>query len=138
MAAQPLSTAFPLNQPVLAEVATVDNNFVTHVLWQGSEYAIEACMQSVHQFSIGDPVMVQPLNGRLAVIQHFQQRNEPQPTLRQIDGRWVLNCPNHLKLQVGKQTLSLSSDGDITLEGEDITSQASGNNRLLGGRVELN
>lgn len=138
MAAQPIKQIANIHQPVLADVVRVDNNFVTVVHWQGSDYSIDTCMQSFHQFCIGDPVLVQAIEGKLAVVQHFQRPNQPQPTLRQVDGSWILDCPEQLQLQVGKQRLSINARGDITLEGQDIVSHASGTNRVMGNRIELN
>lgn len=132
-----LSKTVP-TQPFVARVNELNLNKIVSVLWNGLVLPIEFCMQSLLQFKQGDHVLVQPVEEGFAVVQQFQGKETNLPTLHQDQDGWRLECPRAFQLKVGLSRLEISETGQVVLEGEDITSYATGANRVIGQRIELN
>lgn len=62
----------------------------------------------------------------------------PEPTLRQENGRWVIEAETQLELRCGEARILLDADGHIHLRGTYITSHASASQRIRGGSVQIN
>ncbi len=52
--------------------------------------------------------------------------------------RVVVTARERIELRCGKASIVLEKDGSITVRGSQLTSQASGTNRIRGGAVHLN
>jgi hypothetical protein len=84
-------------------------------------------------FEAGDPG--KPLIvGRIVEPVH---QGGPAEIIR--DGeRIVVTAKDRIELRCGKASIILEKDGSITIRGSQLTSQASGTNRIRGGAVHLN
>jgi hypothetical protein len=84
-------------------------------------------------FEAGDPA--RPLIvGRIVAPAH---RGRVAEIVR--DGEHVAVTANErIELRCGKASIILDKDGSITIRGSQLTSQASGTNRIRGGAVHLN
>ena len=66
---------------------------------------------------------------------------EPRGEATQIvrDGELVrITANERIELRCGKAVILLEKDGRITIRGTYVTSQASANNRIRGGSIDLN
>jgi hypothetical protein len=52
--------------------------------------------------------------------------------------RVVVTARERIELRCGKASIILEKDGSITVRGSQLTSQASGTNRIRGGAIHLN
>ena len=52
--------------------------------------------------------------------------------------RMIVSAREQLVLRCGKACITLTSDGRVTIDGEQVTSRATGANRMRGGSVQLN
>jgi hypothetical protein len=84
-------------------------------------------------FEAGDPA--RPLVvGRIVAPGH---KGQPAEIVR--DGeRVVVTGRERVELRCGKAAVILEKDGSITIRGSQLTSQASGTNRIRGGAIHLN
>ena len=84
-------------------------------------------------FEAGDPA--QPLIvGRIV---EPARRGTAADVVR--DGaRVVVTAKERIELRCGKASIILEKDGSITVRGSQLTSQASGTNRIRGGAIHLN
>jgi hypothetical protein len=96
-------------------------------------------LHGVAHVTTGDQVIIQNIQGSLIVLQKLRAPKEPKaPSLVYTNGQWQLECSHGFKLSVGKALLDVQENGQITIEGRDILTEASGINKLLGSRIELN
>jgi hypothetical protein len=52
--------------------------------------------------------------------------------------RVVITAEERIELRCGLASIILEKDGRVTIRGSQLTSQASGTNRIRGGAVHLN
>jgi hypothetical protein len=87
----------------------------------------------------GDRVVVQNIQDSLVVMQKLRSKDESKaPMLIYENNQWHLKCNEGFTLKVGKATLDIQPNGQVVIEGQDILTDATGVNRLLGSRIELN
>jgi hypothetical protein len=68
---------------------------------------------------------------------------DPSPKSKELevirDGkRVVITAEERIELRCGLASIILEKDGRVTIRGSQLTSQASGTNRIRGGAVHLN
>ncbi|MBZ9683635.1 MULTISPECIES: DUF6484 domain-containing protein [unclassified Mesorhizobium] len=91
----------------------------------GSELAL--------MFEGGDPA--RPLVvGRIVDPAH---KDKKLPVVRDGD-RLVITADERIELRCGVASIILEKNGRVTIRGTQLTSQASGTNRIRGGAVHLN
>ncbi len=84
-------------------------------------------------FEDGDPT--RPLVvGRIVDPAH---KNRELQVVREGD-RVVITSEERIELRCGLASIILERDGRVTIRGSQLTSQASGTNRIRGGAVHLN
>lgn len=84
-------------------------------------------------FEEGDPT--RPLVvGRIVDPAH---KNRELQVVREGD-RVVITGEERIELRCGLASIILEKDGRVTIRGSQLTSQASGTNRIRGGAVHLN
>nr|WP_192254688.1 DUF6484 domain-containing protein [Mesorhizobium silamurunense] len=84
-------------------------------------------------FEEGDPT--RPLVvGRIVDPAH---KNRELQVVREGD-RVVITGKERIELRCGLASIILEKDGRVTIRGSQLTSQASGTNRIRGGAVHLN
>ncbi len=67
------------------------------------------------------------------------EREAAEPVAVEIDGeQQVITAAHELVLRCGQASITLRSDGTITLRGRDITSWARRRQRIRGGSVAIN
>jgi len=65
--------------------------------------------------------------------------SEPDPIELDVDGeRRVVEASRELTLRCGEASITLRSDGTITIRGRDVTSWARRRQRIRGGSVSIN
>ena len=85
----------------------------------------------------GDAVLVASLPGFPAIILGLVR--DRLPAQATVDGqRLELTAERDITLRCGKSSLTLTRDGQISLEGEAVLSRAQGVNRIIGGSVQIN
>ncbi|MGX9115353.1 DUF6484 domain-containing protein [Mesorhizobium sp. BHbsci] len=65
------------------------------------------------------------------------QKERKLPVVREGD-RIVITGEERIELRCGLASIILEKDGRVTIRGTQLTSQASGTNRIRGGAVHLN
>ncbi len=123
----------------IAEVVAVNNGLVSQVFFNGLNISVDHCVTGLMAARKGERVIVQRM-GRVVVVTHrIANESEPAPPSMRFDGgRWCLQSSEALELRIGKAELSIEPNGDVTVSGADILTDASGVNRILGSRIELN
>ena len=85
----------------------------------------------------GDAVLVAMVPGSPAIVLGLVR--DRLPAQATVDGQQLeLRAEREITLRCGKSSLTLTSDGRISLQGEAVLSRAQGVNRIIGGSVQIN
>ena len=129
----------PLNASAVAFVSSVSSNQVTVVELDDQLFDVVECAVSMHRYSVGHKVLIQNVKHQIIVIQHLISADLcTTPIFEKSQDGWALKSAEPFQLTVGCCRFEVTPDGGVTLVGQDITAHASGTNRLLGRRIELN
>ena len=124
---------------LIAQVLTVEKGLITEVYYDQQHLPIAACAHSVFATKVGDRVVCQRIDSQWIVLCRLASAGEPLAPALTFDGeRWCLQSDVAFTLQVGRAEIVVSPMGDVTISGADIVTDASGVNRILGSRIELN
>ena len=123
----------------LAEVTRVNSGVAVEVSYQRQAMKVDYCVHGNRELKEGDLVLAQKVSQQIIVTHRLPNRDEPAEPQLTFDGeQWVLSSQSAMKLKVGRSVLTIQPSGDIAIEGRDLLSEATGTNRLLGTRIELN
>jgi hypothetical protein len=126
-------------QSFIADVVAVEQGCVVQVSVNDQLIAIDECVSGLLAVNAGDRVVVQKIDQLFLVTHRLPNANEPSPPLLSFDGeQWSLTSTETFTLKVGRAELTIASTGDVSISGADILTDATGINRLLGSRIELN
>ena len=127
-----------LNSSAIAEVVQVENGNPKQVLWKQQILDVAMVSPSIFGYKVGCSVLIQNVEHQIVVVQLISTQVKDHPVLYRDKDSWVLTSDEDFDLKVGKSLLRVTSQGHISLHGEDITTNAEGLNRILGSRIELN
>lgn len=74
----------------------------------------------------------------IGVIQPYQEFEKKQVSEIEIPDALNITAKNSIQITCGETSLSLRKDGKVFLKGKEITSRASGTNKIKGGTIRLN
>ncbi|MEJ2042087.1 MAG: hypothetical protein P8X74_06940 [Reinekea sp.] len=127
-----------LNRSAIAEVVEMQHGNPTKVLWKQRVLDIAMASPSIFGYELGSKVLIQNVEHEIVVVQLIVNQGRDHPVLYKDNNTWVLSSEKDFDLKVGNSLLRITNQGQVLLQGEDITTNAEGLNRILGNRIELN
>ena len=76
-----------------------------------------------------------PLDG---YIQAPTVESPEPPSVREENGRYVVEADRELELRCGSASITLRADGRVRVRGTDVTTRSSGTHRIKGASVRIN
>ena len=123
----------------IAQVSAIENNQVVEIECAGQVIVVDECVTGYMAFQQGDRVVAQRIGQLIVVTQRLANPDEPNPPALSFNGeQWCLQSKEAFALKVGRAELTVGPNGDVSISGSDILTDASGVNRILGARIELN
>jgi Domain of unknown function (DUF6484) len=130
-------------------VALVGERREPLLVYEGTQAArIAKSIVDLHKVHIGKSVLIgferglvdRPVViGVLVSIAGWPIQPQPAQVTVEADGtRLLIEAEREMTLRCGTASITMTSDGRITLRGTQVVSHAEGANRIRGGSVELN
>jgi len=125
----------------IGEVEAAEGGEALRVILCGETEALSVAghFSAVPPLRAGDKVaLLASAEGPLVIGRLRGTGEGPAPLLQDLEGRLLIAAGEGLCLQAGESRIELDADGRIRLDGREITSIATGRQRLQGATIELN